>query len=411
MALINCPECNKQISNKASNCPYCGFPLSLLNSEDDCTHVEPTTIENKTNDNGIVDNAPENNKTDTNTEIEVENQLNENKGIKGVFKKRIFLFNKKIPVIVLPITALVIIVIIITIILIPKGSNTTNKNTSNKTTSSQSSTTKPTVNTTSANSTTTSGTTRSGTTKGTTTKKVQYLSDRSVQFNEQDDDYVLLFGVKGENEEYLSSTGTASIVITDKSGNELFNKDIAFSDSDFSSWSNAINPTARYLCGLHIKASDISGSASSSGTLSFSVELDNGVGFESSNLNITNLRQKELDISLPKLPQSLTNYNFRNEIEEVIEVTGIEVETSVHYDGSASAKLHLTVGMLENYSTSTSHYSHVGYKLKDSDGVIVDSGNASVNPMAVGETSKDTIYINNLDANESYVLELENAKR
>lgn len=27
MALINCPECNKQISDKASNCPNCGYPI------------------------------------------------------------------------------------------------------------------------------------------------------------------------------------------------------------------------------------------------------------------------------------------------------------------------------------------------------------------------------------------------
>ena len=28
MALINCPECNKEISDKAVNCPSCGFPLN-----------------------------------------------------------------------------------------------------------------------------------------------------------------------------------------------------------------------------------------------------------------------------------------------------------------------------------------------------------------------------------------------
>lgn len=27
MALISCPECNKQISDKAKFCPQCGFPL------------------------------------------------------------------------------------------------------------------------------------------------------------------------------------------------------------------------------------------------------------------------------------------------------------------------------------------------------------------------------------------------
>ncbi len=29
MALINCPECNKQISDKANSCPDCGFPLHV----------------------------------------------------------------------------------------------------------------------------------------------------------------------------------------------------------------------------------------------------------------------------------------------------------------------------------------------------------------------------------------------
>lgn len=28
LALINCPECNKEISNYAKSCPHCGFPLS-----------------------------------------------------------------------------------------------------------------------------------------------------------------------------------------------------------------------------------------------------------------------------------------------------------------------------------------------------------------------------------------------
>jgi hypothetical protein len=29
MALINCPECNKEISDKAGKCPNCGFPLEI----------------------------------------------------------------------------------------------------------------------------------------------------------------------------------------------------------------------------------------------------------------------------------------------------------------------------------------------------------------------------------------------
>lgn len=32
MSLINCPECNKQISDKANHCPECGFPLNESNT-------------------------------------------------------------------------------------------------------------------------------------------------------------------------------------------------------------------------------------------------------------------------------------------------------------------------------------------------------------------------------------------
>lgn len=35
MALISCPECANQISNKALNCPHCGFPLELLNESEE----------------------------------------------------------------------------------------------------------------------------------------------------------------------------------------------------------------------------------------------------------------------------------------------------------------------------------------------------------------------------------------
>ncbi|MBQ2882693.1 MAG: zinc ribbon domain-containing protein [Alphaproteobacteria bacterium] len=29
MALINCPECNREISDKAKACPHCGYPINL----------------------------------------------------------------------------------------------------------------------------------------------------------------------------------------------------------------------------------------------------------------------------------------------------------------------------------------------------------------------------------------------
>ena len=30
MALLNCPECSKEVSDRASTCPSCGYPLRSL---------------------------------------------------------------------------------------------------------------------------------------------------------------------------------------------------------------------------------------------------------------------------------------------------------------------------------------------------------------------------------------------
>lgn len=33
MALIRCPECNTEVSNKAENCPNCAFPINKKKEE------------------------------------------------------------------------------------------------------------------------------------------------------------------------------------------------------------------------------------------------------------------------------------------------------------------------------------------------------------------------------------------
>ena len=47
MALINCPECNNQISDKAKCCPHCGFPIdNISKKENKCSIILENTIGN-----------------------------------------------------------------------------------------------------------------------------------------------------------------------------------------------------------------------------------------------------------------------------------------------------------------------------------------------------------------------------
>lgn len=45
MALINCPECGKEISDKAKNCIHCGFPLDSVGCDDKSKMTENSNIE------------------------------------------------------------------------------------------------------------------------------------------------------------------------------------------------------------------------------------------------------------------------------------------------------------------------------------------------------------------------------
>ena len=41
MALVDCPECGKQVSTRATACPHCGFPLSREVGVAGDAHREP----------------------------------------------------------------------------------------------------------------------------------------------------------------------------------------------------------------------------------------------------------------------------------------------------------------------------------------------------------------------------------
>ena len=58
MALINCPECNKQVSDKANSCPNCGFPIKEYietKSEEKKEYIEEVACDTVIIDEGELD--------------------------------------------------------------------------------------------------------------------------------------------------------------------------------------------------------------------------------------------------------------------------------------------------------------------------------------------------------------------
>ncbi len=234
---------------------------------------------------------------------------------------------------------------------------------------------------------------------------VYYISDRRVQYEEADDQYIVFFGLKNVYKEYISSAGVADISITDENNNMLFHKEIAFTEQDFTEWTNQSWDSSRYLCGLYIDRSEIKGGLSVFGTLSLQVTCADGSLFDPDKLSIYDLPEKQVEMILPDFPLELTDkaYSYTSRYE----VSSLSYKSSLSYDGTASVTVEMLVKLLSKSSRKNeSDYVHIAYKLIDSDGIVVDSGSMLVGPLEVGDTMRDTDYFYNLDPNETYTLKL-----
>lgn len=238
---------------------------------------------------------------------------------------------------------------------------------------------------------------------------VGWITDRRVQYDSANEEYIVFFGLKDYNEEYVASKGTAKIIINDETGNELYNKEINFTEADFTSWTNQTWDEPKYMCGLYIKKSDIAGSATSTGVLSLTVECENA-SFDPDNISIYDLPSKQLSIQLPSTPTTIYNYGYKGNTETIVSVEKISYESESNYDGRATVTFKMNVKLIANYSDSTGPNSRVGYKLKNSEGIIVDSGHFYIAPMEVGEVVAEEAIVFDVDPNDSYTLTFENTK-
>ncbi len=111
-------------------------------------------------------------------------------------------------------------------------------------------------------------------------------------------------------------------------------------------------------------------------------------------------------IKLPDTPK-LIHYRSDGKIEESTDVTGISVKYEKSYDGTIYADITYTGQFTYNKDgANRSERLHIGYKLYDSDNVVVESGTVYTDAVKVGEKYRKTSRIYELNPSESYTLVL-----
>lgn len=234
-------------------------------------------------------------------------------------------------------------------------------------------------------------------------ESIEFISDRRTQYDDATKQHIVFFGLQTENGTYVDAAGYANIVIKDKSGYVIYDKEIQFTPADFTSWTNSSWDSSRYMCGLYINQDDIEGSASESGELILRVTLSDGTWFNDYTMTVYDLPSVQLSITVPELPAVYTDqaYSYTN----TVSVNKLEYTTTTSYDGTARVEFIVLLKLEEKSKRQNeSDRVHVGYKLYDSEGVVVGSGQILSDPIAVGESSRETFTIYDLDPRETYVL-------
>ena len=265
--------------------------------------------------------------------------------------------------------------------------------------------TKPTKN----NSYSTKPTKNSGNSSSNASDDIHYISDRRVQYDTANKHHIVFFGLQNMSNDYRSASGTANISIKDESQTVLYQKSISFSTKDFTHWTNQQWDSSRYLCGLYIKDEELQGSASSSGTLSLQVTLDDGTNFSAEELYISDLPAISVEVKLPSIPATFKDVRYSS-YTSTVQISKLEYESEVNYDGEATLRFNVILKLVsKSGNSSESSTVAIGYKLYDSEGIVVDSGHIYSDPLAVGESSRDSFTIYDLDPRDKYTLKFSNA--
>lgn len=375
---MNCKKCGSQLRENAKFCDKCGEKVEKITTNENENFVSNSISEGQIEsyNEKVVSNIEnkEDNSIDNDSKTASEN-YEESKIYTPFYKKKWFLF------------ALVIIIIAIIIIIIKFGTNNSTKS-----------------------DTTNNNTNITTQLKTDNSDNVQYIGERSVDYEEETKQFRVFFSLSDSNENQIDASGTATINIQNDNGESVYSKDITFTKDDFSSWTNAYRDDGNYMACLYIPITDISTGTIESGILSLEVELSDGRYFDKKEIKISsNLPLKGITISLPSVPNTYKQYNYKNELKYEVQVKELSYKLGNCYDGKQSVTISLKVEMLAGCA-NTAASSQIGYSLIDSNGIVVDSGTIFNTSLFNGETTVTEKTIMNLKVGENYTLKLNNAK-
>ena len=238
---------------------------------------------------------------------------------------------------------------------------------------------------------------------GLSASRVETLKSWSFQYNEGTNDYSLFFGLTDKNDKFLSAGVDVDIRIVNDENEEVYTGTKSVSPDDFGCYTSRA-AGEQYLANVRIPAAEIRAGKSESGKVYFTVYKGNAIRFDEANCDAPYcLPIEEVQVTFDSFPLDLKMKDFMGGTASVIQIQGAEFK----FDKDYIPKLTVTITGEKKSGSRDSGYDMISYKLYDSAGCLVDSGNIYLSSLSAGDKFKDnSVVIYDITPGESYTFRL-----
>ena len=243
---------------------------------------------------------------------------------------------------------------------------------------------------------------------GSSASRVETLKSWSFQYNEGTSDYSLFFGLADKNDKLLSAGVDVDIRIVNDENEEVYTGTKSVSPDDFGCYTSRA-AGEQYLANVRIPAAEIKAGQSESGKVYFTVYKGNALRFDEVNCDaLYCLPIEEVQVTFDSFPLDLKMKDFMGGTASVIQIQGAEFK----FDKDYIPKLTVTITGEKKSGSRDSGYDMISYKLYDSAGYLVDSGNIYLSSLSAGDKFKDnSVVIYDITPGESYTFRLSEYSR
>lgn len=236
---------------------------------------------------------------------------------------------------------------------------------------------------------------------GTTSSDVETLKGWSFQYNEGTNDYSVFFALLTKAGRYTSADVDVDIRIVNDDGVEVYNATHTAGKDDYDYYTSQI-AGEQYLANIRIPASKIAAGTNSSGKVYLRIYKGDSLLFDEVNCNaLYCLPILDVKLITEGLPVEINVKGYNGKVESKIQVENV----TYLYDKDYTSILKIAFTGAKTFGVAGSLYDIISYKIYDSQGYVVDSGNVYLSNLVEGDKFKDdTIVVYDVTPGETYTI-------